>query len=434
MINVLGINHKTAPLDIRGGFAIQESEVVPLSEKIFQETEITELVILSTCNRTEIYYCNEKAYHNKETNRVLLGILHHFKRMKVNCQDNFYAYTREDAIRHLFKVTSGMDSMVIGEDQIVKQVKDAYMFCTKKSLTDAILMRLFQKSFEVAKKVRSETDIQQGPTSVSYVAADLCEKLYEDLSEKRILIIGLGDTGNRVLKNLRKKGAINISLCNRTLKKTEKLAKEYGDDIVPFEEFKNHLAKNDIIFTATTAKEYLIDSEVLKNSLNGSLGDKKLFVDLSVPRNVDKSITEFENIELYGVDDLVSIINDSTQKRQDSLVEADAIIEEMTKDYIEWLDARALRPVIQNITKSFKNITGTELENFKGCYSSEDFKNIQEFSERLTQKYIRAFIKKLKHLSNNGSTVHMLKTINDLFTLDSELKNKLQQVDEVADK
>jgi len=434
MINVLGINHKTAPLDVRGEFAIIESEVVPLAEKILQETEISELVILSTCNRTEIYYCNQKAYHNKETNQVILGILHHFKKMKARYTEYFYSYHREEAIKHLFRVTSGMDSMVIGEDQIVKQVKDAYLFCTKKSLTDAILMRLFQKSFEVAKKVRSDTDIQQGPTSVSYVAVDLCEKLVDDLSDKNILLIGLGDTGKRVLKNLRRKGAIHVSLCNRTLRTAEKLAAEYGDDVVPFEDFKKHIPKNDIIFTATTAKEYIIKLEDVQISSNGNSSKSKLFIDLSVPRNIDKNIADIQGIQLYGIDDLVSLINDNTQKRHNCLVEAEAIIEEMTKEYIEWLDIRALRPVIQTITKNLKKISSIELKNTIRCYSSEEFKIIEEFSERLTQKYIRSFIKKLKQLSNNGSAVHMLETINELFVFETELKRKLLEVDEVVNK
>ena len=256
MINVLGISHKTAPLDVRGGFAITDEEIIPLSEKIFNETEITELVILSTCNRTEIYYCNENTYHNKETNRVLLGILHHFKKAKQRYTEYFYDYSKEDAIKHLFRVTSGMDSMVIGEDQIVKQVKDAYLFSTKYSLTDAVLMRLFQKSFEVAKKVRSTTNIQQGATSVSFVAVDLASKILKDLSGSKILLIGLGDTGKLVLNNLRKKEAGNIHLCNRTLKKAEKLATEEGDKVISFEDFKSKLDNFDVIFTATTAENY----------------------------------------------------------------------------------------------------------------------------------------------------------------------------------
>lgn len=435
MINILGINHKTAPLDIRGVFAFSNEEIVPLADKIQQETDITELVVLCTCNRTEIYYCNPKAYHSKETNRVLLGILHHFKRSRIHCEEYFYSYNGEEAIKHLFRVTSGMDSMVVGEDQIMKQVKDAYLYCTKQNLTDAVLMRLFQKSFEVGKRVRTETDIQHGPRSVSYVAVDMCLKEVDDISDKQILLIGLGDTGSRALKNLYKKGAKNIYLCNRTYKKSENLAKECGNIAVPFEEYKQYLAKSDIVITATTFTEHLIEKQDVEYALAKGEKSSQLYIDLSVPRNVDNVVAEVENVKLYGVDDLMVIINEHGQKREDSMKEAEVIISEMTKEYLEWLDVRALKPVIQAITKNIKKINDIELQNYKGCYSSEAYKAVVEYSERLTQKYIRAFIKKLKQFSSDGSASHMLKTINELFLFEDELPAKLKkEIEEIVNK
>jgi len=428
MINVLGISHKTAPLDIRGGFAILDSEIPVLSEKILSETEINELVFLSTCNRTEIYYSNKKAYHTKETNRVLLGILHHFKKARTHCTEYFYAHNREEAIKHLFRVTSGMDSMVLGEDQIVKQVKEAYLMCTDLSLTDAVLMRLFQKSFEVAKKVRTETAIQQGATSVSYVAVDLCSKILGDFTDKKILLVGLGDTGSLVLNNLEKRGITDVHLCNRTYEKAEKLARDCDKTAIRFEDFKQRLSEYDIVFTATTAKEYLITSDDIDPN-----GKSQLLIDLSVPRNIEKTCAENKNIQLHGVDDLMSIINENTQKRKESLADAEKIIDLMAREYLQWLDVRALRPVIQNITRNIKEISSIELEKHKGYYSPEAFRAIEEFSERLSQKYIRTFIKQLKEVSDNGSTVHMLKTINELFDF-AEIKARLQQVDEVVHK
>jgi glutamyl-tRNA reductase len=430
MINVLGISHKTAPLDVRGVFAISKHEIVPLSEKIMNETEIAELVILSTCNRTEIYYCNPKAYHTKETNRVLLGILHHLKKAKAHYTEHFYAYNRDEAIKHLFRVTSGMDSMVIGEDQIVKQVKDAYIFCTEKSLTDAILMRLFQKSFEVAKKVRTHTNIQQGATSASYVAVDLANQIAGDLSTKKILLVGLGETGRLVHNNLKKKDARNITLCNRTFEKAEALSLETGDDILPFENLKKHLNTFDIIFTATTSEEIIIG----KQDLKPAKGRKQTYIDLSVPRNVDKSIDENENIALFGMDDLMAIINENTNMRKDSLSAAEIILNETTKEYLSWLDVRSLKPVIQAISKKVKQINEQELKASMAFHTPEELKLIEEYSQRLAQKYIRSFIKNLKRLSKDGSSVHMLKTINEMFASDGEGQVIAKVLDEVMNK
>lgn len=417
MIAVLGINHKTAHVDVRETFSLSKSDIKPFSDIVLQKTEITEIVILSTCNRTEIYFYLPKACCNR-TVKELTELFHEYKGISSSYKESFYVHKGKDAVKHLFRVTSGADSMVIGEDQIVKQVKEAYLFCTQLALTDAVLMRLFQKAFETGKKVRTETSIQRGATSVSFLAVNVCNSMVENLSEKRVLLIGAGETTKTALQHFKKKGVTQFLFSNRTFARAEKLAELHGGLAIPFEDFKHYLPKSDVIATATNSGRLLITQQDVEQyqSIHPELS--QVFIDLSIPRNIDDKIGELPKASVICVDDLQSVVDDNKENRLESITNAEAIIEAMTQEYFDWLDIRVLRPIIKTVTSNIKKINDKELEASKGNYSTHDFQVIDEYSGRLTQKYIRTFIKSLKDISVHDKDVKTLKKIQQLFEFD----------------
>lgn len=414
MIGVIGISYKTAPVEIREKFSFSKDEIVPFSELLQQETEIADLVLVSTCNRTEIYFSQDK-HDNQTAFELMYEVIKKFKGVTDHCWHYFYHRSNAGAVRHLFEVSSGLDSLIIGEDQIIGQIKEAYLTCTELALTDAILMRLFQKSFEAGKRVRTETEIKLGITSVSSAAVEMCNCLLNGVTDKSVLLIGTGETGTLALQNIHKKGVKQIAVTNRTLEKAEKTATKYNGTTIPFGSFEKYLHGYDIVMIATSSTIPLITAEMIKKTLHIRPNHKQVFIDLSVPRNIEKEVAEIANIEVLGVDDLMEIVNQTTEKKKDSAEKAKIILDEVVADFNEWLASRSLRPAINTITSNFQTINQEELSTYRKLSTPEMQRMVDDYAQHLTQRYTRLLIKNLKELTDNGKNIDSLKIINDLF-------------------
>lgn len=419
MIGVLGISYKTASIDIRAQFSFTPDEIIQFGERVQQETEISEIVVLSTCNRTEIYFYIDKACA-KGIVAALIDQVHKFKRLDAKQMDAFYSYMNTKAIEHLFGVVSGIDSMVVGEDQIVNQVKEAYVHCTEAALTDAVLMRLFQKSFECGKRVRTETEIQRGASSVSYLAADAIAHQYGNLPEKKVLLVGAGETGRLAIYNLKKRGVTDFWVANRTFSRAENVANEFGGNAVAFEHLKEYLPLADVIVVATGASQYIISESDVVAASQLHKGSEQLYVDLSVPRNVEPLCQPVEKVKMVEVDSLQAIIEETKEKREESVAYARIIIDKFVDDFEKWFDSRALRPIIQNINVALKNIRKSELQEYKRSESEEVAEAVDRYTSLLTEKYIRYFIKNLKDLPLSGDSSKSLDLISEMFKADQK--------------
>ena len=417
MIGIIGISYKTAPLEIRERFSFPKDDIVPFSELLQQETGIADLVLISTCNRTEIYFSQDK-HDNQTAFELVYEVIKKFKGITDHCWQHFYHWSNAGAVRHLFEVSSGLDSLIIGEDQIIGQVKEAYLTCTELALTDAVLMRLFQKSFEAGKRVRTETGIKLGITSVSSAAVEMCACLLDGLDDKSVLLIGAGETGNLALQNIFKKGVKEITVTNRTYEKAEKTASKYNGQAIVFEEFGTRLQHYDIVMIATSAHEPIITTEMVKQSMVERSNRKQVYVDLSVPRNIENSVAELENIELLGIDNLQEIVRQTTEKKMESAKKAKIILDEVVSDFNEWLASRSLRPAINTITTNFQSINQEELSTYRKVNTPEMQEIVDDYAKHLTQRYTRLLIKNLKDLTDNGKNIDSLKIINDLFKFD----------------
>lgn len=414
MIGLIGISYKTAPLDVRERFSFTKEEIVPFSEMLQQETEISDLVLISTCNRTEIYFSQD--IHDHQTAfELVYEVIRKFKAVTDHCWHYFYHRSNAGAVKHLFEVVSGLDSLIIGEDQIIGQVKEAYIRCTEAALTDAVLMRLFQKSFEAGKRVRTETGIKLGITSVSSAAVEMCACLLKGVCQKSVLLIGAGETGNLALQNIVKKGVNKVAVSNRTAGKAEKTAMKYNGTTIPFEDFGDHLFENDIVIIATSSTTPLITQKMVSQAISKRDSQPQVYIDLSVPRNIEKEVGEIENVNLLGVDDLEEIVRQTTEKKKESAAKATVIIDEVVADFTEWLASRSLRPAINTIITNLQAINMEELTTYRKLSTPEMQEVVDDYAKHLTQRYTRLLIKNLKDLTDNGKNIDSLKTINDLF-------------------
>jgi glutamyl-tRNA reductase len=413
MIGLLGISYKTAPIDKREIFSFKQDEIIPFADFLQQETDISDIVLLSTCNRTELYFSQTK-YDRLTVIDKVEKAFKQFKKAEDRCSRYLYHKVDIDAVRHLFTVASGIDSMIIGEDQILGQIKEAYLYCTQAALTDAILMRLFQKSFETGKRARTETGIKLGNLSVSSTAVELCANEFGNLKDKSVLIIGAGNTGSLALQNIVKKGIGSSTVINRTEERAIILANHFNSQLDTFENIEKQLALNDIIIVATSANSHIITKEMMEKNTDRP----HILIDLSVPRNIDETITELPNIKLFAVDDLQDVVCENTERRRVAAEKAKLIIDEVVFDYNEWLISRSLRPAIKTISNNLRQVYLDELENYQHFESEKMKIAVENYTKHITQRYTRLLITNLKEITDNGRNTDSLSIINDLFKLD----------------
>lgn len=418
MIGVVGLSHKSAPVHIREKFAIDKDEYTDLSKTILNNKYIDELVIISTCNRTELYFtagecCSPGAFH----------VLFHYLKSHINEEDSveshFYQYETKKAVNHLFRVVSGLDSMVLGEYQIVSQVKEAINHAEEIGSAGKVLTRLFHKALETGKQVRTKTGISNGAFSVSYAAVEKCNSIFKHLPDKKILLIGAGETGELVIKNLYKKGCQNILVSNRTAAKAEELANRFGAGLVDFKNLKAGIQEADIVVSSISCKAPLITAGMF--SENGASTNKQtIFIDLGVPRNIDSRLAEKEHVALYNVDDLEEVVAKNMEKKKSYIKTAEKIIAKKLDEFSDWLSIQNLSPVIQNIMLGVNEINQSELAVFKKFHNPEEYLNMEKYGKHIAEKIVNSMIKNLKTISDNGRKTEYIKVINDLFSPTNE--------------
>lgn len=412
MIGIVGISYKSAPVEIREQFTFLKEDIYGFSELLKKDENFRSFVILSTCNRTEIYFYTQTTKDHEGFSNILEA-LSEYKGYSNHLKNYFYFKSGHKAVEHLFKVVSGIDSLIIGEDQIIGQVKSAFAQAQKSGITDSIINRLFTKAFEAGKRVRSETEINKGSGSVSSAAVDLCNKYYPDLSKASILVIGAGQTGQLVLTSLSKKNIGELFIANRTLSKAQELAKRYSGRALSLDKIAENLAESDIIIVATDAKKFLVSIEMLNNE---TLKNKKqLFIDLSVPRNIDEQIAALNNKKLFAVDDLSEIVNETTRRRKNEIAKAETIIRKVSEEYMEWLVIRGLSPVFSKIKDNMRQIHENELKGFAKANNIENQELLENYGKHISDKYSRIFIKNLRKVFKNGEKKEYMEAINELF-------------------
>jgi glutamyl-tRNA reductase len=421
MIGIVGINHETAPLEIREKLVFTEEDVKHFLEKLELLLPGTKAVLVSTCNRTEIYFFIESSCAASH-NRKMISVIINYRGLNQEVESNFYSYSDYKAVDHLFRVAAGLNSMVLGENQILGQLKQAYHISSSLNMTGTVLNRLFHKSFEAGKRTRSETDINKGASSVGYAAVELAHKVFGELENSPVLLIGAGETGELVLNCLKERGSKSITIMNRTMEKAEDLAKKFNANTEDFNFIKDALIQSDIVITSTSAGKQLLSKELVSEIEKKRKKKLFLLIDLSVPRNIDDAVRDIRNTFLFNMDDLHQIVASNNKRREGAVKKSEVIIEKIAKDFMVWEKGLKLSPTIDSLKKKLTSFSENELLNLKKRISKDEFYCVSQYSDFITNKYLGLIIKNLRKLSNNGNSLEYIDLVNNLFDLEPETK------------
>ena len=325
----LGLNHRTAPVDVRERFAVGMPKLGEAANDLVALAEATEGVVISTCNRTEFYLAAESA-------QAAFGLIETRLAEKIHVDSSvsahFYRKEKGEAARHLCRVVSGLDSMMLGETEIFGQVKQAYGAALDAGATGAVLNKLFQRAFGVGKKVRTETSIQEGSTSVGNVAVDLAEKIFGHLKNSEVMILGAGEMSRITAQSLVSRGAKSIFVANRSFDRAEELAKEMGGSAVRFDDWQQVLERVDVVISSTGAPHAIVHREDVEKARRARKYRPLFFIDIAVPRDIDPAVGEIEEVYLYDIDTLEQLAEEARTRRLLQIEECERIIEhELTK-------------------------------------------------------------------------------------------------------
>lgn len=380
----VGLNHHTAPLKIRERAAVPADQLDEAVREITDNGPASEVTILSTCNRTEIY-CRQE---DQDANN-LIGWLAEFRQIKASeLQPYIYQHPNQAAVEHAFRVASGLDSMVLGEPQILGQMKQAYTLAHKLGATGKVLNRLFHQSFSVAKRVRTDTAIGASAVSVAYSAVALAKKLFSDLSQQTILLIGAGDTIELSARHLYEQGVRNIIVANRTLERAQKLADQFDGDAISLDQLPNRLSEADIIISSTASTLPILGKGAVETALKKRKRKPMFLVDLAVPRDIEAQVAELRNIYLYTVDDLNNVIEQNLESRRQAAEEAEKIVALQTSQFMGWLKNLDAVPTIRELRQQADEIASQEVQRARRrLHAGDDAEDVMaQLARSITQK------------------------------------------------
>ena len=416
MVGLISINYKIAPLNIRERFFFDNSEKLVFHNHLRKELDIEGLMIISTCNRTEIYF--EFENHIGQENKFLHSVVKElvvFKKYKDSLSPHLNNLTGSYKVaNHLFRLVSGLESMIIGEFQIVEQLKDAYYFSKKHKMLGPILGRMIQKSLETGKYIRTNTEIGRGAVSVSYAAVEQITNNY-DLKNAKFLCIGLGETSKLSIRHLHQKGIKKIKITNRTKSKLNAFCTELGYESILFEDYKKEILNSDVVIFSTGSKSPLLTKKDIEQNIK-KRNNKLLLVDLSVPRNLSHNLEEVNNIEIINIDNLKDTVNENYKKRKAEVIKAELFIEEFLVEFDDWTNTRLLRPSILSLKKQVSELFLNEtISNIKSLSESANGKDLSLKLSKAYDKFSDNLVKKIKKASDNGKDEKAIEIINQIF-------------------
>jgi len=402
---LVGLNHKTAPVEIREKLAICGVDLDD-AYSYFRNNEVIEgALILTTCNRTEIYATARKM---EQGVKVLQEFLANYSGMKYDVlQDYLYQPTCYDAILHLFRVASGLDSMILGEGQIIGQVKEAYLRAIESQATDGVLNTLFQKAIYVGKRVRTETNIDRHPLSISYAAVELARKLLGSLKNKTVMVVGAGEMSELTTRYLMQNGVQSVVVSNRSYERALDMARSFNGRAVRFDQLADEMRRADIVISCTAANHYVIHQDNCRDALESRNGKRIVMIDIAVPRDIDPALRNVEGVFIYDIDKLRDVVDSSYLEREKEAQKAEKIIAEEIADFNKWLASLYVVPVITALKGRGEAVKQEELKrafNRLGKISEHERKVITTLANSIVNQLLHLPVVKLKEMavSNQG--------------------------------
>ncbi|GAB4169242.1 MAG: glutamyl-tRNA reductase [Rhodocyclaceae bacterium] len=382
----LGINHRTAPLAVREQLAFDPERLPGALGELIRVQPVREAAILSTCNRTELYCASGEPAAAGEW-------IANYHRLPAGQLDPYlYTLTQADVVRHMFRVASGLDSMVLGEPQILGQMKNAARVAEAAGTLGALLNKLFQRTFAVAKEVRSTTAIGANIVSMAAAAVHLSQRIFEDLREQQVLFIGAGEMVELCAAHFAGAQPRRLTVANRTLERGRALASRFGADAIPLDEVGERLAQYDVVVSCTAAPLPIVGKGMVERALRARRRRPVVMVDLAVPRDIEEEVASLDDVFLYTLDDLGSIVESGLEARQEAVVEAEAIIDARVENFVEWMATRDLVPTIRALRDSAERMRRHELERASKLLArgEDPHKVLEALSHGLTNKLMHA--------------------------------------------
>ncbi|HEX6892042.1 MAG TPA: glutamyl-tRNA reductase [Chryseolinea sp.] len=407
----LALTYKTAPVAIREQVSLNEEASKRLLHFIRDYTTATDVLVVSTCNRTEIYYLADQDY----SNTIFKG-LSIIKNTPEDLEQHFTRFADQDAIQHLFDVAMGLDAQVIGDLQISGQVKKAYQWSADENMAGPFLHRLMHTIFFANKRVVQETSFRDGAASISYAAKELAEDLTTGIREPRVLVLGVGEIGQDVCLNLMNSRLANAKILNRTVEKAEKLAERCGFEWGPIDQLAEEIAKADVIISSVSGNVPLITSEMIRGL---RINSHKYFIDLSMPRSVESEVEEIAGTVLYNLDDIREKTNETLEKRKASIPQVQAIISEAKHEFGDWSKEMVVSPTIQKLKNTLEQIRKEEIARFIRNAKPGEAEILEEMSKSLMQKILKYPVLHLKAACKRGDAESLSEILNDLFNLEN---------------
>ena len=426
---LIGINHRTALLDVREKLWFSDAELPPALAQVKNQF-FTECFIVSTCNRTELYGILDAQKFSGGDNSIIDRASDALVALKSASQivlpQHLYKLRGCKAVAHLFKVASGIDSMVIGDIQILNQIKSHYNVASAERTVGVFLNRLVQTALRVGKRARTETTICEGAVSVSYAAVELAGKIFSNLTEKKVLLIGAGETGELAAKNLVGRGVASLSIANRTRAKAEELVGVLGGTVAEFDQLEASLRDVDVVITSVSSPQYILNPDLLRRVMKARSNAPLLVIDIGVPRNVHPDVNKLENVFLHDVDSLSRIVDQNLARRKSEIVAVNAIILEELIGMRQWFESLQVNPTISDLRELFESVRSEEVKKHINRFSDQDRELVDLVTKRIVNKLLHLPTTNLKN-GNGESTEERHKKIHVIRGLFGLHKNELSE-------
>jgi glutamyl-tRNA reductase len=411
---LVGVSHKTAPVEVRERLAFNSDALRAALTTLVGRQDVSEVIILSTCNRVEVVA-------ESPDDRLIREFLCDFHRISHDAvSKHLYSFRNTDVIRHVFRVASSLDSMMIGEPQILGQVKEAYRIATDAGTVGMHLSALMDRAFAVAKKVRSETGISQSAVSISFAAVELARKIFGDLTGKTVMIIGASKMGELAAKHLKRNGVSSVLVTNRTFERAVQLAKVFEGAAVPFEHFKDHMDRADIVITSTGAPHFIINKPLAEHIIHRRRNKPMFFIDIAVPRDIDPEVNQIDNAFLYDIDDLQQVIDANLKERVKEALRAEEIIDSEVQAFCTKMQSREVVPTIVQLRDTFEKLRRDEIERNRRHLkdlSPEQQNAVDLITKSMINKILHTPIEELKKMATAPEGPEFTDILRKIFNL-----------------
>jgi glutamyl-tRNA reductase len=416
---IVGLNHNSAPVAIREKLSFPASTVAGPLGKLTNHYGLNEAVILSTCNRVEVLAITDNMEKGVWEVKRFLSDFHDIPLETLD--EHLYTYCGEEAVKHLFRVAAGLDSMIMGEPQILGQVKDSYGHAVEYGSAGVIVNKLYHKAFQVSKRIRTETKIGESAVSISFAAVELAKKIFGELAGKSVMLIGAGEMAELAARHLMGNGISELLVANRTYERAVDMARSFSGTAIMFREFPHYLKNVDIVIASTGAASFIITPDAINDVMRERRYKPMFFIDISVPRNVDPLVNDIDNAYVYDIDDLQGVVQSNLNERQKEAEQAEFIIDEEIEKFYRWIKSLDVVPTIIALKQYCDSVRKAELEKgaaMIGDLSKKEAKAIDAMTKAIVNKILH---NPIVHLKKDASRIEgdlYIDTIRKLFDLD----------------